>query len=97
MDQFGKPGCECKAPIYAKIDSGSGGSDILQREEWKGATVSGIDDNIMSATASTGYDGIYFETVPQDSEAYSLGFRERDIVKSVNGTALKEKKTFLRN
>lgn len=94
MDQFGKPGCECKAPIYAKIDSGSGGSDILQREEWKGATVSGIDDNIMSATASTGYDGIYFETVPQDSEAHSLGFRERDIVKSVNGTALKEKKTF---
>lgn len=94
MDQFGKPGCPCKAPIYAKIDSGSGGSDILQREEWKGATVTGIDDNIISSTASNDYKGIYFEEVPEDSEAYALGYRKRDIVKSVNGAALSDKKSF---
>lgn len=94
MDQFGKPGCPCKAPIYAKIDSGSGGSDILQREEWKGATVTGIDDNIISSTASNDYKGIYFEEVPEGSEAYALGYRKRDIVKSVNGTALSDKKSF---
>lgn len=94
MDQFGKPGCPCKAPIYAKIDSGSGGSDILQREEWKGATVTGIDDNIISSTASDDYKGIYFEEVPEGSEAYALGYRKRDIVKSVNGAALSDKKSF---
>lgn len=94
MDQFGKPGCPCKAPIYAKIDSGSGGSDILQREEWKGATVTGIDDNIISSTASNDYKGIYFEEVPEGSEAYALGYRKRDIVKSVNGAALSDKKSF---
>lgn len=94
MDQFGKPECPCKAPIYAKIDSGSGGSDILQREQWKGASVTGIDDNIISSTASNDYNGIYFEEVPEDSEAYALGYRKRDIVKSVNGTALNDKKSF---
>lgn len=94
MDQFGKPGCQCKAPIYAKIDSGSGGSDILQREEWKGATVTGIDDNIISSTASNDYNGIYFEEVPENSEAYALGYRKRDIVKSVNGAVLSDKKSF---
>lgn len=94
MDQFGKPGCACKAPIYAKTSSGSGSSDVLQREAWKGATVTGVDDNIISSTASDGYNGVYFEKVPADSEAYALGFRERDIVKAVNGVNLGEKPSF---
>ncbi|MEE1492458.1 MAG: hypothetical protein UGF45_10740, partial [Massilioclostridium sp.] len=66
-------------------------------EEWKGATITGIDDNIISSTASFGYNGVYFQDVPEDSEAYALGFRERDIVKYVNGVELGNKATFHTN
>ncbi|MGI6265111.1 MAG: right-handed parallel beta-helix repeat-containing protein, partial [Acutalibacteraceae bacterium] len=96
MDDFGKRDCACHAPVYAKVSASSGSSDVLQREVWKDATISGIDDAIISSTASSGYNGVYFEDVPADSEAYALGLRTRDIVKAVNGVTLGYKGTFHR-
>lgn len=95
MDQFGKPECECHSPIYAKTGPSIGSSDVLQREDWEGAIISNVDDAIMSATASSGYTGTYFETVPTTSDAYALGLRSHDIVKEVNGQKLGAKSTFL--
>lgn len=95
MDGFGQPDCTCHSPVYAKTSASPGTPDALQREAWKGATISNVDDAIMSATASTGYTGAYFETVPLTSEAYALGLRAHDIVKAVNGEDLGAKATFL--
>jgi hypothetical protein len=94
MDEFGKPSCTCKSPIYAKVSSGTTPPDVLQNEIWMGATISGIDDSIISVTGSFGYNGVYFKSVPANSEAYKTGFRTNDVLKSVNNITLSDKESF---
>ncbi len=94
MTGFGQTGCECHSPLYIKTGAGQGSADLLQRESWQGATITGIDDAIMSSTASAGYNGVYMESVPADSPAYTMGLRTRDIIKQVNGVVLGHKNTF---
>ena len=52
MDQFGKPGCEYQAPFYEKTEP-DGNVDILEREEWLGATISACARRVP-ATSSRG-------------------------------------------
>ncbi|MGL5380066.1 right-handed parallel beta-helix repeat-containing protein [Clostridium sp.] len=96
MNNFGKPGAECKSPNYEKVQADNGEAlDKVKRESWLGATTTAIyDDAILSATGTSDYNGVYFENVPEDSIAYKLGFRTLDIIKSVNGIKLGTKPTF---
>ncbi len=81
MDNFGNN--MANSPIYAKT-----AADIAEEKpvtaEWKGAVISEITEAIISATASSGRQGVYLEDVPTNSIAYSIGFRKRDVVKEIN-------------
>ena len=94
MDQFGKPGCKYQAPVYEKTEP-DGDVDILEREEWLGATISALDDAIMSSTGAGGLDGVYMESVPADSQAAEFGLQTGDVLKSVNGQEIGEKANFI--
>ena len=94
MDQFGKPGCEYQAPFYEKTEP-DGNVDILEREEWLGATISALDDAIMSSTGAGGLDGVYMESVPEDSQAAEFGLQTGDVLKSVNGQEIGKKSNFI--
>ncbi len=94
MDQFGKPGCEYQAPVYVKTGP-DGSEDILERETWLGATISALDDAIMSSTGAGGLDGVYMESVPEDSQASLFGFETGDVLKSINGQTIGEKSNFI--
>jgi hypothetical protein len=88
MNNFGKPNCKYQSPIYIANASSSRIIGNLQAEVWKGAIISNIDESIMSSTASNGLKGVYFRNVPENSEAYELGFRPNDILKVFNGIQL---------
>lgn len=94
MNQFGKPGCEYKAPVYEKTEA-DGNQDMLEREDWLGATISIVDDAIMSSTGAGGVDGVYMEKVLQDSQAAIYGFKAGDVLKSLNGETIGEKSSFV--
>lgn len=48
--------------------------------EWRGATLSDINDGDL-IDALGGYDeGVVFLTVPSDSQAYEMGFRTSDVI-----------------
>ena len=94
MDQFGKPGCEYQAPVYEKTEP-DGTEDMLEREKWLGATISALDDAIMSSTGAGGLDGVYLESVPEDSQAARFGLRTGDVLKSVNGQQIGKKANFV--
>ena len=83
MDSFGKPDCEFKSPVLAKEVVNFTHKEVDKRE-WKGAIISNIDDSIMSSTGFHGYSGVYFEKIPNDSVASKIGFKERDILLSLN-------------
>ena len=87
MDSFGKPGC-VSAPVYRSKET-AGGSAVRKRK-WKGARVSEIDDAVISSTASFGYEGVFLERVPEDSAAYAMGFRERDIIREIGDYPLRD-------
>lgn len=93
MDQFGKPGCKYQAPIYEKTQA-DGNQDIYEREEWLGATISALDDAIMSSTGAGGLEGVYMENVPEDSQAAKYGFKTGDVLKTINGKEIGKKSTF---
>lgn len=96
MTQFGKPGCAYKAPIFAKTSSGGGGGNLVMREQWLGATITAVyNEAIQSATGTSDFDGVYFENVPEDSIAAQYGFKTNDIIKTVNGSKLGYKDTFM--
>ena len=93
MDQFGKPGCKYQAPIYEKHEA-DGNQDIYEREEWLGATISALDDAIMSSTGAGGLDGVYLEKVPTNSIAAQYGLQTGDVIKVINGITIGKKSTF---
>lgn len=94
MDQFGKPGCKYQAPVFEKTEP-DGDTDVLEREEWLGATISALDDAIMSSTGAGGLDGVYVENVPENSQAAAFGLRSGDVIKAVNGQEIGKKSNFI--
>ena len=94
MDQFGKPGCEYQSPVFEKTEP-DGTVDALEREEWLGATISAVDDAIMSSTGAGGLDGVYMESVPEDSQAAKFGLETGDVLKSINGQTIGKKANFI--
>ena len=94
MDQFGKPGCEYQSPVFEKTEP-DGTVDVLEREEWNGATISAVDDAIMSSTGAGGLDGVYMESVPEDSQAAKFGLETGDVLKSINGQTIGKKANFI--
>lgn len=94
MDQFGKPGCPYQAPVYEKTEP-DGNTDILEREEWLGATISALDDAIMSSTGAGSLDGVYLESVPENSQAAAFGLKAGDVIKAVNGKEIGKKSNFI--
>lgn len=94
MDQFGKPGCAYQAPVYEKTTP-DGNTDILEREQWLGATISALDDAIMSSTGAGSLDGVYMENVPEDSQAAMFGLQTGDVIKGMNGEAVGRKAHFV--
>ena len=52
---------------------------------WEGARVTDVDYAVMSATASQGLSGAYFEEVPEGSRAAALGFCQGDVAKEAGG------------
>ena len=97
MDQFGKPDCKEKSPIYFLEKDKNIERKKIKRKKWSGAIISTIDVGIMSSTASKGTRGVYLEIVPEPSLAYKLGLRERDIIKTINGIEIIGIKDFLKN
>ncbi len=96
MDQFGKPGCAYKSPVFAKLSPGGGSSNMVMREDWLGATITAVhNEAIQSATGTRDFNGVYFEEVPEGSAAAQYGFKMNDIIKSVNGNVLGYKDTFM--
>lgn len=45
---------------------------------------------MISSTASFGYEGVFLERVPEDSAAYAMGFRERDIIREIGDYPLRD-------
>ena len=94
MTQFGKPGCADVCPV-CKNSRVDGREDGLQREIWLGATVSALDDAIMSATAAGSLKGVYLENVPRGSLAAACGLQTGDVIRWVGDVELVEKDEFL--
>lgn len=78
MHHFGKTGCCQKCPDYQGTQHSE--ETAVKKKEWRGAVISEIDDAIMSSTGYAGTRGVYFESVPECSDAYLNGFRIRDIL-----------------
>lgn len=94
MDAFGKKGCPFHSPALGKdissVPSGLAGNGEAVRETlWKGAVISNVTYGIMSALAANGTKGVYFKSVPKNSEAYDIGFRSNRIYKRINGRTVK--------
>lgn len=83
MDNFGQTNCSAKPPVYHWTEMRTGRQ--IKTKQWMGATVSDIDEGIMSSTASNGLSGVFFKEVPVDCIAFSYGFRSGDILKTVKG------------
>ena len=94
MDQFGKTGCEDVCPIYVKTSPDST-VDVLERENWLGATISALDDAIMSSTGAGSLKGVYVEEVPENAEAARYGLQSGDVLHSINGVELTKKSEFV--
>lgn len=94
MNEFGKPGCPYKSPVFVKNTSDTAAKPLF-KAEWKGAVISDMDDGIMSSTGSPNKDGVYFEKVPSDSEAFRLGFRDRDIAREINSEKTESAEKFI--
>lgn len=94
MDRYGKRECPWKAPEYVLKKFVA--EHKLSEWKWKGALISDIDYAIMSATATGGTDGVYFKAVPENSEAYRMGFRSNMIIKDYHGSSLKNAAELLR-
>jgi len=90
---FGKKGCPFCAPVY-KMQQTAAKTDLCETL-WKGAVISNIDQGIMSATATAGTNGVYFKYVPKESQAYTLGYRTGQIIKTVNGKTIENVDDFL--
>lgn len=88
MDEFGCKNCIEQSPIYGNFAFGDLNCESTNAT-WMGAIITDIDDAIISSTASCGYDGVYFNQVDVHSKAYDFGFREHDLLKELNGTAVK--------
>ena len=97
MNRFGKPNCKYKSPIYITVAPQNKNIDVLQEEVWRGAKISNIDEAIMSSTGSNGLKGVYFKNVPNNSEAYQLGFRTNDVIKTLNDIQLEDATSFKYN
>ncbi len=93
MNNFGKQSCALCSPVYTP-NFGKASVEKIRREEWHGAFISEINDAIISATGSFGKDGVYFEAVPENSDARRIGFCSRDILKSLNGAASENLSSF---
>ncbi len=94
MDQFGKPGCADVCPGYVKTKPDSD-VDVLEREQWMGATISMVTDSIMSSTGSGSLKGVYLEEVPADSMAAKFGLKTGDVLHTLNGMELVKKAQFV--
>ena len=94
MDQFGQPGCADVCPLYEKTTPDSN-VDILQRETWLGATISALDDAIMTATAVKDLNRVYMESVPNGSEAANYGLMTNDVIRGINGVSIGAKSNFV--
>lgn len=90
MDQFGKPGCPVPAPICSAETS----AVINDSELWMGATITGVDTSRQSVAGLGDLNGVFFLAVPSNSSAYQQGFRENDVIRSLNGTPITTKASF---
>lgn len=64
--------------------------------QWYGAVLTDIDDAIMSATASCGYEGVFVDKIDITGTAYALGLKERDIVKKSGEIIVRNTREFLK-
>ena len=94
MTQFGQPGCEDTCPVFRKSSPDSN-EDVLQRETWLGATISALNDVIMTATAAGSLNGVYVETVPADAGAALCGLQSGDVIHAINGIRVVKKAEFI--
>jgi hypothetical protein len=90
MDQFGKPGCPVPGPISSTKTSVLGNDS----ESFMGATITSVDASGQSVAGLPDLNGVFFLTVPPDSDAYKQGFRANDVIRSVNGTSITTKASF---
>jgi len=79
---YGSPNCKEKPPLY---NVSLAETDSLQEFAWQGATITGIDDNVRSATSCSFKDGAYIKDAPEHSAAYKMGLRTHDILLEVGG------------
>lgn len=94
MDNFGKTGSEYQAPMYRYTENSRKNEKKLL--QWYGAVLTDIDDAIMSATASCGYEGVFVEKIDATGIAYAMGLKERDIVKKSGGIIIRNTREFLK-
>lgn len=72
------------APLFRRPGLSGERQTIL----WEGAKVTDVDYAVMSATASNGTSGAYFEMVPEGSPAAKLGFCQGDVIKEADGRTI---------
>ena len=93
MDQFGKPGAPQPKPIEF-VQSRARGEES-QTRPLMGAQIGSIDNmSIQSVLGAPAQKGIYFESIPADSDAAKQGFKKHDAILAVNGTAITTLRSF---
>lgn len=108
MDQFGVKKPSLKAIAKTPIIPALGVPDELKRKNqkqkrkpkattWMGATISGLTGMEFSAYGVSKEDGgIALKAVPKDSQAAQVGFKEDDLILSVNGIKVANESQFLK-
>ncbi|MEG0846055.1 MAG: hypothetical protein RR090_02370 [Niameybacter sp.] len=85
---YGSTKAKVKGPHYVGRTYRPSGASLVYK--WLGATLTAIDEGIISSTASSGYKGAYIKEVPLASQAYALGLHEQDLLREVNGEKLQQ-------
>ncbi|MFC1763257.1 PDZ domain-containing protein [Planctomycetota bacterium] len=93
MDQFGKPGAPQPKPI--EFVQARARAEEPQSRPLMGAQIGSIDNmSIQSVLGAPAQKGIYFESVPADSDAAKQGFKKHDAILAINGIAITTLRSF---
>jgi hypothetical protein len=91
MDRFGKPGAPQPGPILI----GSGALVEAEAQPLLGGTIAVITDMAtQSVLGAPDMNGVFFESLPQESRAAKLGFEIRDLIRSINGSDVTAMESF---
>ncbi len=91
MDQFGKPG----APQPSAIEFVHGSAEKAEAVPLLGGMINVVHDMAtQSVLGAPDQNGVYFELLPSGGAAADLGFRQDDLIRSMNGQEVSDMESF---